>query len=150
MAFMTDYLRNKLVDWLLRQQVFVPPSTLYIGLDTAAAGHTVASGTEVTAAGSYARIPYVSSLADWSGTQSAGSTTASSGTGAAATSSNNAAIVFAAPTGNWGTINGWRAWDALSGGNPLFFGPMAVPKTVNNGDAAPSFVIGALALTFDN
>jgi hypothetical protein len=71
------------------------PGKLYIGLDTVACGET-GSGTEVTG-GSYARVAVTSSLANWAGTQSAGSTTASSGTGG--TTSNNNAITFSAPHG---------------------------------------------------
>jgi hypothetical protein len=36
MAAMTDYLENKLVDWLLRGQSFTPPATLYVALFTVA------------------------------------------------------------------------------------------------------------------
>jgi hypothetical protein len=145
---MTDYLRNKIVDWLFRGQAFTPPSTLYVGLQTVNASHAAGSGTEVTG-GSYARVSYTSSLAQWAGTQSSGSTTTSTGTGATAVTSNNVAVTFPAPTAGWGTVVGFSIWDAASGGNMLFYGALASSKTVNSGDAQPSFAIGALALTFD-
>src|SRR4051812_5855849 len=57
-------------------------------------------GTEVSG-GAYARVPISSTLANWAGTQSAASTTFSSGTGG--TTSNNANITFPVPSGaNWG------------------------------------------------
>ena len=98
--------------------------------------------------GSYARVAVTSSLANWAGTQGAGTTTASTGTGG--TTSNNAAITFPAPTGNWNTIFGLAIWDAATVGNTWIKSPLTVPKTVNNGDAAPSFAAGALTNQDDN
>lgn len=150
MAMMNDYLRNKVIDWLLRAQAYTPASTMYVALTTTNATHTVGSGTEVSG-GSYARVGVVAGMSatGWAGTQSAGSTVASTGSGASAVTSNNGTITFPAPTANWGVVTGWTTWDALTVGNMLFFGPLSVSKTINNGDAAPSFAAGALALTFD-
>ena len=150
MAMLNNYLRNKFVDWLMRAQTYTPVATMYVGLNTTNASSTVGSGTEVTG-GSYARVAVTSSMTatGWAGTQSAGSTVASSGTGASAVTSNNGTITFPAPTANWGVVTGWTMWDASTTGNMLFFGPLSVSKTINNGDAAPSFASGALALTFD-
>jgi hypothetical protein len=41
-------------------------------------------------------------------------------------------------------------FDASSSGNLLFRTALTTPKTVNNGDAAPSFAAGALTFTIDN
>jgi hypothetical protein len=144
MAAMSDYLENKLVDHILRAQTFTAPATVYVSLHTSATTDA-GGGTEVTG-GSYARVAVTSSLSNWAGTQSAGSTTASSGTGGA--TSNNAAITFPAPSASWGTISHFAIWDASTAGNMLFHGSLTTSKTVNNGDAAPSFAIAALSLTF--
>lgn len=111
----TDYMENKLVDYLFRGQTFTPPASWYVGLDTVSCTET-GGGTEVTG-GSYARVSVTNSLANWAGTQSAGSTTASSGTGG--TTSNNNAITFPAPTANWGTVVSFRIWDASTAGNAI-------------------------------
>jgi hypothetical protein len=87
-------------------------------------------------------------LTNFAGTQAAGSTTASSGTGG--TTSNNGAITFPAPTANWGSVVAFGIFDALSGGNLLFYANLTVAKTVNNGDAAPSFAAAALTVQEDN
>lgn len=145
-AAMSDYLENKLIDTLLRGQTFTMPTTVYYALATAS-GNDAACGTEVTG-GSYARVAVTSSLANWAGTQSAGSTTASSGTGG--TTSNNAAVTFPAPTANWGTVVEFCVMDAASAGNLLFRTSLTTSKTVNNGDAAPSFGIGAATFQIDN
>jgi hypothetical protein len=144
MSALTDFSENKLIDFLLRAQSYPAPSNLYIGLFTAAPSDS-GGGTEVSG-GSYARVTYAASLANWAGTQSSGSTTASSGTGGA--TSNNNAVTFPAPSANWGVVTHWGIFDAASGGNLLYHGALSTSKTVNNGDAAPSFAAGALVLTF--
>jgi hypothetical protein len=107
--------------------------------------------TEVSGAG-YARVNLAASLTNWSGTQAAASTTTSTGTNG--TTSNNGVITYGSPTAAWATglaaIGAYIVYDQLTGGNPLFFAPLTVPKTVNNGDAAPSFAAAALSLQIDN
>ncbi len=143
---MTDYLENKIVDWLLRGASFTAPATVYISLHTASCSDS-STGTEVTG-GSYARVSVTSNTTNWAGTQSAGSTTTSSGTGG--TTSNNGAITFPAPTANWGTVTHFGVFDASTSGNQLFCAALTVSKTVNNGDAAPSFAAAALTIQIDN
>lgn len=146
MSAMSDYLENKIIDWLFRGQTYTPPASLHIGLFTAAAND--AGGQTEVSGGSYARVSVSAALAGWAGTQAAGSTTASSGS--SGTTSNNGAITFPAPTANWGTIVGFGIFDASSAGNLLFYAPLTTNKTVNNGDAAPSFAAGALTVQIDN
>lgn len=145
MASMSDYLENKLIDHCFRGQTFTVPATLYFALLTAAPSDS-GGGTEVSG-GSYARVAVTASLANFAGSQSAGSTTASSGTGGV--TSNNGAITFSpAPTANWGTCTHWAIYDASSAGNLLFHGALTASKTVNNGDPAPSFPAAAFSMTF--
>jgi hypothetical protein len=143
---MTDYLENKIIDWLFRGQAFTPPATIYVSLHTAACSDS-STGTEVSG-GSYARVAVTSALANWAGTQAAASTTASTGTGG--TTSNNAAVTFPAPTANWGSITHFGLFDASTSGNQLACAALTVSKTVNNGDAAPSFAAAALTFQVDN
>lgn len=143
---LSDYLENKIVDTLVRGQAYTMPATVYVALATTA-GSDAACGTEVSG-GSYARVAVTSSLANWAGTQSAGSTTASSGTGG--TTSNNNAITFPAPTASWGSVTEYCVFDAASAGNLLWRTALTTPKTINNGDAAPSFAAGAATFQIDN
>lgn len=145
-AALSDFAENKAIDYVFRGQSWTAPATLYVGLATSACSDS-ATGTEVSG-GSYARVAVTSSLANWAGTQSAGSTTASSGTGG--TTSNNGAITMAAPTANWGAITHVFLIDAASSGNLYFCIALTTGKTVNNGDAAPSFAAGALTMQIDN
>ncbi len=102
----------------------------------------------------YTREAYVSSETDWAGTQSAGSTTASSGSSVTLasvglTTSNNVAVTFPAPTGTQtGVVAGMILADASTAGNTLFWSMLTNPKTINNGDAAPNFPIAAFTLTW--
>lgn len=145
-AALTDNLENSLIDWFIRGQSFTAPATVYVGLLTASCSDSSA-GTEVSG-GSYARVAVTSSLANWAGTQSAGSTSASSGSGG--TTSNNNAITFAAPTANWGTVTHFGMYSASSGGTLYVCAALTNSKTINNGDAAPSFAAAALTLQIDN
>lgn len=142
----TDYLENKLIDFALRGQPFSPPASTYAALFTELPTDT-GGGTEVVGA-SYARVEIPSSLASWAGTQGAGTTDVSSGT--SATTSNNNVLAFPDPQENWGQIVGVGLYDALTGGNLLYYGELAVPKTVNQGDSAPTFAAGTLELQFDD
>lgn len=145
MAALSDYLENKLIDWLLRGQAFVPPATLYVGLATSL-GNDAAAGVEVVG-GSYARVAAPCNLLNWSGTQAAGSVLASSGT--SGTSSNNIAIQFPTPTANWGAVAEFVVFDAPVGGNMLWRAPLPAVVNVNNGDSAPAFAPAALSLQID-
>lgn len=156
MAAMSDFLENKFIDFFFRGQALgvtgasagagTGPTSFYFALLTAAPADA-GGGTEVTG-GSYARVLVSSSLANYAGTQGAASTTASSGS--SGTTSNNNAITFAAPSANWGIVTHFAIYDAASAGNQLFWGPLAVSKTINNGDAAPSFAAAAFSLQIDN
>lgn len=141
----SNYLVNHLLDYILRQQAFTAPTTVWVALATTT-GSTSACGTEVTG-GSYARVSVTSGLTGWAGTQGTGTTVASSGT--SGTTSNNAAITFPAPTANWTTITEFCVFDASTSGNLLFRAALTTSKTVNNGDAAPSFAISALTWTIN-
>jgi hypothetical protein len=145
MASASNFLINKILDFVLRQQAYVPPTEVFIGLATTT-GSQAAPGTEVSGGG-YTRVGVPSSLANWSGTQGAGTTAVSSGT--SGTISNNVLIEFPTPTANWGTVVEFDVYDAITGGNLLFRASLTTPQTINNGAPAPSFAISALTWTID-
>jgi len=143
MAAFSNYLENKVLDWLLRAQTYTVPTTTYVAIFTATP--TAAGGGTEVSGGSYARVAITSSLTNWAGTQGATTTAVSSGT--SGLTSNNNSITFPAPTATWGVITGMGIYDASTAGNLLLFSPLAITKTVNNGDAPPNFAISSLTFT---
>ena len=102
MAGFTDYLENKVLTHVFGGTAYTAPSTLYVGLFTAAPSDT-GGGTECSG-GSYAR----KSMPDMtvSGTSPTQAT-------------NGAAVEFATATGAWGTVTHCGVFDASSSGNLL-------------------------------
>lgn len=140
MSQLADVWENSLIDFLLRAQAWTVSASLNNTLYTAAPGET--GGGTITTYGGYADVAVTRSLTNWAGTQSAGSTIASSGTGGQ--TSNNAAITFPAPTSGPSTITHFAIRDGTTVG---IYGALTTARTVNNGDAAPSFAIAALTIT---
>lgn len=146
-ASLNDYAENKVVDDLFRGTDYpaATPASFYVALFTTSCTDA-AIGTEVTG-GSYARVGVTRAQSSWNGTH--GNTTgASSGTNG--TISNANAITFPAPTANWGSVTSFAVMDASTAGNPIVCTDLTTPKTINNGDAAPSFATGALTVQIDN
>jgi len=133
MSAMSDYLEVALIKHLFRTGSYTKPTELNVALYTAAPSDA-GGGTEVAGAIGYARVNVAPLDANWAATS-----------GTDGKTSNVAAITFGAPTGNWGTITHFGIFD--ESGNLLFWGALTTPKTVNNGDPAPSFAIGALTVT---
>ncbi len=140
----SNYLENKLIDWLFRGLTFTPPATWYIALYTVAPT-AAGGGTEVTG-GSYARGSLASSTADWAATNSAGST-ASPSTGTSGATSNNAPIAFPNPTASWGTVTSWGLFDAATGGNLHYFGSLTAPVAIGSGVSPVEFNAAQLSIS---
>lgn len=117
MAGFTDYLENKVLLHVFGGSAYTAPSTLYVGLFTAAPSDT-GGGTECSG-GSYAR----KSMPDMtvSGTSPTQAT-------------NGAAVEFATSTGSWGTVTHCGVFDAASSGNLLGWAALTASKTVSSGD----------------
>ena len=134
MANASDYLEVELRKHLFRTGSFTKPTVLGVALFTVTPADA-GGGTEVTG-GSYARVNLPPLDANW---------TAPDGTGGL--TDNAAAITFPTPSANWGTVVAFGIFDATTAGNLLVWGPITPNKTINNGDPAPSFAIGALDVT---
>lgn len=139
MSQLSDYAENKLTD-MIRGQAWTLGASLYLGLASAASDSAV---TELSGTG-YGRVGVTRSLANWAGTQGAGTTAASSGTSHG--SSNNVAINFGTAGTAWGTANYVVVYDAASAGNAVCYLPLATALVVGVGVVAP-IAIGALSFT---
>jgi hypothetical protein len=112
---------------------------------------SVRAGTAVEASYTgYARANVAASLANWSGTQGAGTTVASTGIGVPTTSNNAQITIGAGSTG--ATAYVWAAawFDATAAGNMLMVEPLLTVKTINSGDPAPIFPAAALSTSIDS
>ena len=145
---LTDYGENKLVDALLRAQAIGTPATWYIALFTDSCTDA-GPGTEVSTSGTaYGRQAVTASLANWAGTQGAGTTVASSGTGG--TTSNNNAITWSASTASWGTIQSVGWMDASTAGNRWICINLTSSLNVSGSGFTVSFAAGQLSFQIDN
>lgn len=145
-ADLTNFGENKVIDALFRGQTLGAPATQYwaLGTDTCT---DAGPGTEVSG-GSYARVAVTASLTNWAGTQSAGSTVASTGTGG--TTSNNNAIAFPQSTAAWGNLQSVWLMDAASSGNRWICINLTSAFNVTGAGITVSFPAGALTFQIDN
>ena len=126
MSSKTDYLENKILDHVLRNTAYTSPTTVYVGLFTAAPSDA-GGGTEVSGNG-YAREAVTFSAAS-------GGATANSGL-----------ITFDTPSGSWGTVTHFGIFDALTTGNLLYWGALSQSELVNTGNVV-TIPIGDLDIT---
>lgn len=130
MPAMSTYAQAAFINASLRGTTLTAPATAGLGLELFTADPTVANliANRVTAG--------------WYTRQLTGTWTAP----ANGVTSNNAVISFPAVTGAQITITHVGIYDASSGGNLLFFAPLAQAKTLDIGDVL-SFAVGALTIT---
>ena len=86
MAALSSYFANKIIDHMLRNQAFTPPTAVYVALFTSSTGLSTNNPTGEVSGNGYARRQIILDAA-------------SSGA-----SQNNADITFPEATGSWGTI----------------------------------------------
>lgn len=141
-----NFAENKIVDAVFRAQALGAPATWYVALRTDACTEGAAE-TEVSG-GSYARVAVTAGLTQWAGTQSAGSTTASSG--ANGTTSNNATITFPQSAAAWGTLTSVGLYDASTAGNEWICIDLTSTFNVSGAGVTVSFPAGSLQFQIDN
>lgn len=143
---MSNYLENKLVDFLFRGVSYTPPATLYVALCTSAPtdSSTGSTITEVTG-GNYARQAITSNASNWFTT---GGDNAATSSGTNGTTGNSVAILWNSAT--WSaTVTDVAICDALTGGNVLFYSTLQASKTIAVTDSL-SFAINSLTIQIDN
>jgi hypothetical protein len=130
----SDYLELELLDHVLGGGDFSRPATVWIALYSVAP--TDAGGGTEFSAGNYARLSVTNNATNWPAA-------------AAGLKSNGVEFAFAEATGsNWGTAVAFGIFDAVSGGNLLYWGDLGASKTIDIGDTA-KFPIGDLDITED-
>ena len=131
-AMTDDFEQYQRTHWF-RSSSVAKPTAITVHLYTAAPGEA-GGGTEVSG-GAYNSVTRNASDSNWTATSSTDGVT-----------DNAAAITFPNPSGgNWGVITavGIKFDTVLT-----LYGNLGTPKTVNDGDAAPSFATGDLNIAF--
>ena len=133
MAKASDYLENQILNHLLRTGSYTKPSTIYVGLYSAAPSDS-GGGTEISGNG-YARVQVGPGDSSW-GAPSGGN----------GTTTNLAAVSFPTPTGSgWGTVTHFALFDAATSGNMLMWGALDAPQVVGAGNTL-TIPIGGLTV----
>jgi hypothetical protein len=137
MAAKSTYANNKVLAGLLENTALPSNATLYVGLWTATltAASTGSTAGEVSDV-NYARQP-VTSASGWNPTPPTASSVSNVGT---------LAFFGAGAAAGPYTVTYVAICDALTAGNILYWGPLAVAKTVNVGDTL-SFAASALSVS---
>ena len=130
----SDFLELELLDHVLGNAAYTAPANVYVALYTVAPTDA-GGGTEVAAAGAYARATVANNVTNWPAAS-------------AGAKSNGTEIAFAEATASWGTVVAFGIFDALTVGNLLYWATLTVNKTIDVGDTA-KFAIGDLDITED-
>ena len=117
MASFSNYLENALLNRVFNGATLTLPSTLYIGLFTAAPTDA-GGGTEVSG-NNYARLAVPADATNFP--------TATSGT-----IQNALTLTFAIPSGNWGTVTHIGIFDAATAGNLLMWSALGSPRVITS------------------
>lgn len=124
-AFPSSYIRDKVLDKVVNNTDFTPPTSLYLALFTS--DPTVAGTGDEVSGGSYAR-------------QSVSFNASSSGT-----VDNDGAVSFTGLPA--ATITHYGVFDASTSGNLIFFGELPAAISANSGDEV-NIADGGIDLTF--
>lgn len=133
-ATTSNVLHHKFMTAVFHEVPFILYSNLYIGLYTSEPTSGLNNGTEVSTTGTdYARVLIPTTAGAW--------------TVNGLEYNNTDPIEYLTPTATWGTILGAGIFDALTGGEQLYYAKLTSPKTVSNGDGAPKILSGQLRIT---
>lgn len=128
---MTNYMKNKIQDYMFSGTAFTPPTTYYLALSKT---EPQADGTGVTepTGGGYSRIAIDRNSSSFT-------------TSADGTVKNKISLLSSESTANWGSIPYYAFYDARTGGNLLYGGSFT---NVRNIDIEMQLIIEANGITF--
>jgi len=139
MSAMSNYLEQKLLDYLFNDQAFTQPQT-FVSLYTSNPDEDD-TGVEVTG-GSYAR----EEVHENAGASPYWNLAVTEGGGGYLVD-NQSDITFTEATASWGVVSHFGIHDAATVGNLLIFGALTSSKTVDSGDTF-KFPTGDLDIIF--
>ncbi len=113
----SNYMAHAILDHVFKVSAYTPPTNIYVALSTGTITDAMSGDSISEPPSNYARVLHNSF------------NTASGGA-----SSNNGAVTFAKATTEWGNIVDAALLDALTSGNLLWFGTLAVAQNLIIGD----------------
>jgi hypothetical protein len=122
MSNLSNFSENQLLVWQLTNGAVTRPTAWFVGVGT---GHTDTGLTGEPSGNGYAR-----QVVSFTVTNDA--------------ATNSALLVFGPASASWGSMASVAVFDAVTGGNCLWSGALAAPRTIDVGD---SLTIAANALT---
>jgi hypothetical protein len=128
-----NYMANKILDYNFSQAAYTVPATLYMALSTSPIVATDTSAAGEVTGNAYARVAVTNNASNFPAS-------------ALASKTNGNSISFPESTGTWGTITYIAFFDALSGGNLIYFEALPVAKTVQ-AQTTVVFSTGALTIS---
>lgn len=135
MSAASNYLENNLINLICRGITFTPPASTYVALHTSNPGETGANEVSTAAYPAYVRKDAANG-----GAQADAWTAPSDGV-----VKNALQLIYPMYDGAGPlTVTHFSVWDAPTGGNLLFYAPLASSRTINPSDV---FVADAQKLT---
>lgn len=137
----TNYGEDRIQNALFGDETLPQPPNWYVALFTSVADKEAGIVTEVASGIGYAPVAVPRGSVSWN-----------MPVGGNATVSPVNPVQFGTPTGDWGAggqITHWGIKDATNG-NIWYLSALTNAKSVNSGDAAPSFAAGALTIQDDD
>lgn len=123
----SNFLRNAVLNHMLRVNAYTAPSTVYLAVSTAGWAASVTgtslAATEPPEAAGYTRVAVPNDDTMW--------TEATAGS-----STNLLTVEYDDATGSWGTLTSFYVVDAPVGGNTLWGGDLYVTRSIGAGDSA--------------
>lgn len=128
----SNYLGNRILDFLFGGVAYTPPATYHMALFTVMPLADGTGGTEV-AGGNYGRVGVANNATNFPAA-------------VGKTKSNGAAVTFPMASASWGSVAGIVVMDAATGGNIHMISTFASPRPVAANDTL-SFNAGQLTFT---
>jgi len=133
MASFSNYLENKVVGLVFKQNTYASPTNLYIALSTSTLSD---ASTGTTMAGEIATGSYARKKCNTWDAAASGAT------------ENTQTVTFAQATAAWGVLTHFAVCDKTTLGNVIGWGPLTATKNIASGDTF-KFATGDIDVTLD-
>ena len=134
MGSFSDYLENKLMDYVFGNETYTASSTLYLALSEADPLDD-GSGVSEPVGNGYARKSIANNLTNWPAAVNG-------------VKANGTIVELTAVGGSWPTVSHFAIFDEITGGNMLIHGALSSAQTLADGESI-RFPVDSIDLTLD-